>query len=167
MAGASVSKRVQREYKRTEVVDLYLKGYSQLQIVNEMERRETPVSRSTVCKYLAETREEWREKRMEDMDAILERELAKLDKMEQDAAELFDKFNPNATELDETFDCSKEANEWVKTQLKIMEQRHKLLGLYKPVKLDVDSKNVNINAADPESIEAVRSSILSRLSPKY
>jgi small-conductance mechanosensitive channel len=103
---------------------------------------------------------------MDDMEIIIQAELKKLDQMEAEAAALFGKFNPETTEYDETFDSSKEANEWVKTRLKIMEQRHKLLGLYKPVKIDVESKNVNINA-DAESIAATRSEILRRLSPKF
>lgn len=163
--GPPVSMVVTKEFKMTEAIKLYLAGYSQKQIEEEFERRGYPTTRSVISRYITETRNEWRERRMDDMEKILERELAKLDKMEKDAEELFGTFDPNSTEFDETFDCSKEANEWVKTRLKIMEQRHKLLGLYKPVKVDVESKNVNINA-DAESTEAIRSEILSRLSKK-
>jgi predicted transcriptional regulator len=168
--GPPVSRRVKKEYKQTVAVDLYLQGYSQQEIEEELRKRGYPSSRPAVSTYISETRNEWRQKRMEDMDIILERELAKLDQMEKDAAELFGKFNPNGqgedSTLDEPFDCSKEANEWIKTRLKIMEQRHKLLGLYKPVKVDVESKNVNINA-DPEQIAATRSEILRRLSTNF
>lgn len=161
-----VGKSVKKERYMTEVVDLYLQGNSQTQICKMFKERNTPISVGTVSNYLAQARQEWREKRMDDMDEIIQAELKKLDEMEKEAAALFGKFNPEAGEFDETFDSSKEANEWVKTRLKIMEQRHKLLGLYKPVKVDVESKNVNINA-DAESIAATRSEILRRLSPKY
>lgn len=162
--GAPLSLRVKKEFRMTEAVALYLDGYSQKGIEDEFTRRGYPTDRSTISKYLKQTRQEWKEKRMQDMDAILDRELAALDKMERDAAELFEKFNPNNEEsgLDEPFDCSKEAAEWTKTRLKIMEQRHKLLGLYKPVKLDIESKNENVNVT--EKTEATRSSILGRLS---
>ena len=164
--GAPMSQRVKKEYKMTEAVALYLKGYSQKEIEVEFERRGYATDRSSISKYLTETRKEWKERRMQDMDAILEKELAALDQMERDAAELFDKFNPNNEEsgLFEPFDQSKEAAEWTKTRLKIMEQRHKLLGLYKPVKLDIESKNENVNVT--KQTEETRSSILSRLSSK-
>ncbi|MFA7205916.1 MAG: hypothetical protein WC102_06235 [Saccharofermentanales bacterium] len=161
-----VGRSVKKERYMTEVVDLYLQGSSQSEICKQFKERGTPISIPTVSNYIAQARREWREERMDDMDKIIQAELKKLDKMEEEAAALFGKFNPETTEFNETFDSSKEANEWVKTRLKIMEQRHKLLGLYKPVKVDVESKNVNINA-DAESIAATRSEILRRLSPKF
>jgi small-conductance mechanosensitive channel len=161
-----VARSIKKEHYMTEVVDLYLQGNSQSQICKQFKERGTPISVSSVSNYIAQARQEWRVKRMDDMEIIIQAELKKLDQMEAEAAALFGKFNPETTEFDETFDSSKEANEWVKTRLKIMEQRHKLLGLYKPVKIDVESKNVNINA-DAESIAATRSEILRRLSPKF
>jgi excinuclease UvrABC helicase subunit UvrB len=161
-----VGRSVKKERYMTEVVDLYLQGNSQSEICKQFKERGTPISIPTVSNYLAQARQEWRVERMDDMEVIIQAELKKLDKMEEEAAVLFGKFNPETTEFNETFDSSKEANEWVKTRLKIMEQRHKLLGLYKPVKVDVESKNVNINA-DAESIAATRSEILRRLSPKF
>ena len=160
--GAPMAVRVKKEFKQTEAVDLYLKGYSQTEIEAEFALRGYPTARSVISRYISETRQEWREKRLQDMDVILDRELAALDKMERDAAELFEKFNPNNTEsgLDEPFDCSKEASEWTKTRLKIMEQRHKLLGMYKQ-KIDIEAKSEVINVT--EQVEAARSSILSRL----
>lgn len=164
--GPDVSRMVSREFRKTEAVALYLKGFSQKEIEAEFEIRGYRVDRSQISRYISETRKEWTERRMQDMDVILEKELAALDKMERDAAELFEKFNPNNEQsgLFEPFDQSKEASEWTKTRLKIMEQRHKLLGLYKPVKLDIESKNENVNVT--EITEKTRASILSRLAPK-
>lgn len=155
-----------KEDKQTRVIELYRQGLSQTEIVAKFKSEGIAISPSTVSKFIKQAREDWRDTRLDDMDAIMEKELKKLDKLETDAQELFLKFNPTCTDLDETFDCSKEASEWVKNLLKIMEQRHKLLGLYKPVKLDVESKNTNVNI-DAEQSEEIRREILSRLSPKY
>lgn len=157
--------RTKKEFKQTEAVSLYLKGYSQQEIEAEFEKRGYKTTRSVISRYITETRQEWRKKRMEDMDEILNRELRKLDELERKADELFDKFNPTGTELDETFECSKAASEWSKRKLEIMTMRHKLLGLNKPTKLDVESKNENVNVT--EKTEATRAIILSRLSSKF
>lgn len=137
----------------------------QKEIVKAFEAKGIKITQGTVSKAIKAARMEWKENRLEDMDKIMERELAKLDKMEEDSADLFDTFNPNATDL-EIFSASKEAAEWVKARLKIMEQRHKLLGLYKPVKLDIESKNENVNV-NAEQSDEIRREILRRLSPKY
>jgi len=153
------------ELKQTEVVDLYAQGFSQSEIKEEFKKRGKEISIPTISNCISKTREEWTVQRMEDMDLILAKELSKLDKMEEEADAIFKKFNPDETEMESTFECSKEANEWTKTKLRIMEQRHKLLGLYKPVKLDVESKNVNVNA-NVDAAKETRSLILSRLSKK-
>lgn len=163
--GASPRRRTLKEFKQTKAVELYLAGYSQIEIEEELTRLGYPADRSIISRYIKEAREEWKEKRMQDIDEILDRELAALSKMENDTAELFDKFKPDDEQTLEIFACSKEAAEWVKARLKIMEQRHKLLGLYKPMKLDIESKNENVNI-NTESVEAIRSEILSRLSKK-
>jgi hypothetical protein len=163
--GPPVYVRVEKEFKMTEAVALYLKGYTQQEIETEFKKRGYKTSRPAISRYISETRQEWRKKRMEDMDEVLNRELAKLDEMERKVDELFEKFNPAGTELEDTFECSKSASEWTKRRLEIMAMRHKLLGLNKPTKLDVESKNENINVR--EKTEATRAAILSRLSSKF
>jgi hypothetical protein len=152
-----------KQFLMTETVALRLQGYSQREIREELRERGYAVGKSSISNYLIAAKNEWKASRMEDMEEILQRELAKLDKMEADASKLFTKFDPDGNAY-ETFDSSKEANEWTKTRLRIMEQRHKLLGLYKPVKLDIESKNENVNVT--EQTEATRATILSRLSSK-
>lgn len=164
--GASPSRRTLKEFKQTKAVELYLQGYSQIEIEAKLTEMGYPADRSIISRYITDARKEWREKRMQDMDAILEKELAALEKMERDTAELFDRFKPFDDENDlDVFMASKEAAEWIKARLKIMEQRYKLLGLNKPIKLDVESKNENVNV-NAEQSDAIRSEILSRLSPK-
>lgn len=163
--GGSPQRRTLKEFKQTMAVELYLKGYTQIEIEEELARRGYPADRSLISRYIKETRAEWKEKRMQDIEAILDKELAALDKMEKDTAEIFDKFKPDDAQEMDVFACSKEAAEWIKARLKIMVERHKLLGLYKPQRLEIESKNENINV-NAESVEAIRSDILSRLSKK-
>lgn len=163
--GSKVKNSVIKEMKQTDVVDMYANGLTQAEIKEEFKKQGKQISLGTISNYISEARQEWTEKRMDDMDIILAKELSKLDKMEEEADAIFKKFNPDETDMESTFECSKEANEWTKTKLRIMEQRHKLLGLYKPVKLDVESKNVNVNA-NVDAAKETRSVILSRLSKK-
>lgn len=155
---------ISKEYKMSEVVRLAKQGMKQTDILKDLQSRGIAISSKSICTYLADARKEWRKTLLDDMDTIMERELSKLDRMESDAESLFETFNPNTTDL-EIFASSKEASEWVKARLKIMETRHKLLGLYKPIKLDVESKNENINV-NAEQSDEIRREILSRLSPK-
>lgn len=161
---------VSKDYKKTEVVRLYLEGNTQSNIKNILEQQGIKISVPMISKYLKEARVEWREQRLGDMDIVLERELTALDKMEDNANKLFNKFDPTSAgsgvNIEDQFDSSKEASEWVKNTLKIMEMKHKLLGLYKPMKIDVESKSVNVNV-NVESTEEIRSQILSRLSPRF
>ena len=163
---ATVHAVVAKEYKQKIVVELYRDGHKQTEIPKIMKEMGIHVSAGSVSNYISDARKTWREEMVENMEAVLERELNKLDRMEQDAYEAFKKFNPTVTDLNETFDCSNEAIKWMQTMIKIMDQRQNLLGLKKPKKLEVESKNENINVS-VESVEALRSQILSRLSPKY
>lgn len=138
MPGATVASQTEKEYNQTRAIELYLKHYNQYQIAKEL-----GLHRSTISYYIKEAREQWRKERIEDMDAIFERELAELDEMEMEAAKLFLRFADNLEE-DDIYLSSKEASEWIKARLKIKEQRQKLLGLNSPVKMQ-HSGDVKIN----------------------
>jgi predicted transcriptional regulator len=120
------------------------------------------VDKSRVGVYLSEVREEWRKERLDDIEDVLQQELQSLDQMEQDVAAIFDKINPSDEEID-LFAASDAAVKLLQARLKIMEQRQKLLGLNKPVKVDVKNETKIITA---EQSKEIRSDILDRLTPK-
>lgn len=156
LPGATLSRRVGKEFRQTKAIELYLKHYSQSQIADELEALGFPCDRSTISGYIAAARKEWRESRLNDMDEIFERELAELDEMEMEAVKLFIRFADHLDE-DDIYLSSKEASEWIKARLKIKEQRQKLLGLNSPVKMQHSGDvKINLTVADCGIVEEVR-----------
>lgn len=126
-------------------VELYVKHHmTNREIVKKMQAEGYDVSSHvTIANYLKEARQEWKENRLQNMDEAMERELAELDAIEAETAKLFYDF-AQRIKNDDPYLASKEANDWVKSRLKIKEQRQKLLGLNSPVKMQ-HSGDVSIN----------------------
>jgi transcriptional regulator with XRE-family HTH domain len=144
------------DYNRKRAAKLYLNGHSQKDIAAKL-----GVSQSSISNYINDMVKEWREERFGSIDKIMERELEALEQMERDSATIFDGFNPT-DDCPTPFESSREAVEWQKNRLKIMEMKHKLLGLYK-TRVDIKSENTNVNVQESKE---VRDEILSRLTPK-
>ena len=150
MAGATPRERTTKEYWQTKAVQLYVKFHcSQYKICEILEKEDgIKLDNSTISKYLKSAREEWRNARIEDMDAVFERELAELDEMEMQSAKLFVRFAEHLDD-DDPYLSSKEASEWIKARLKIKEQRQKLLGMNSPIKMQHSGTvAINLTVAD-------------------
>lgn len=148
--GASTHKRVDKEAKKTRAVELYVKKHmSTREVAEEMSKDEDyEIHFATVADYIKEARNEWKEQRLQNMDEVFERELAELDALETETAKLFYDFEERIRK-DDPYQASKEANDWVKSRLKIKEQRQKLLGLNSPVKMQHSGEvKVNLMIAD-------------------
>lgn len=143
--GATIAKMINKEAKMERAVELYVKHHmTTREIAKQMKEENYDIgSHCTVAGYLKEARQEWKENRLQNMDEAFERELAELDALEAETAKLFYDFEKRIKQ-DDPYQASKEANDWVKSRLKIKEQRQKLLGLNSPVKMQ-HSGDVSIN----------------------
>lgn len=143
--GATIAKTINKEAKMERAVELYVKHHmTTREIAKQMKEENYDIgSHCTVAGYLKEARQEWKENRLQNMDEAFERELAELDALEAETAKLFYDFEKRIKQ-DDPYQASKEANDWVKSRLKIKEQRQKLLGLNSPVKMQ-HSGDVKIN----------------------
>ena len=78
--GRTPTETAQIARRRQQVAELYVKGWFQTAIAEEL-----GVSQTTVCHDLKAIRKQWRESSIRDFDAARERELCKLDLLEREA----------------------------------------------------------------------------------
>lgn len=148
--GATVHSQTEKEAKMERAVELYVKKHMNTrEIAKQMlEEGFEKCSYVSIANYIKEARQEWKENRLQNMDEAFERELAELDALEAETAKLFYDFEERIKK-DDPYQASKEANDWVKSRLKIKEQRQKLLGLNSPVKMQHSGEvKINLTVAD-------------------
>jgi predicted transcriptional regulator len=147
LSGASTSRRTEKEFKQTKAIELYLKHYSQSQISDELEKLGFPCERSTISYYIKDARAEWRKERIEDMDAIFERELAELDHMEMESVQQTMKIMDLLEE--DPLKAAKGFSDLGVYRLKIKKMRQDLLGLNAPLKMQHSGElTINLTVAD-------------------
>lgn len=119
-------RRQQVRLARLEIVaTLYKRGYSIRKIQSEVMKRLDlrTYALGTVHSDIKILMEEWRENRIEDMDAALQLELERIDDMVKEAWEAWGK--------------SKTDPRYLEIINKLLIERRKLLGLYAPEKKDI------------------------------
>jgi len=156
----SRAKKAEVARRRQLVGDLYVQGWSQSAIANELS-----VSQPTVCIDLKHIHEEWRRSAIRDFDILRERELRKLERLEVEAWNAWQRSQKPAQEATISSDGSSQ-----KTIKKVSEQtgdprfldqiskciasRRALLGLDAPTKIAPTS---------PDGVEAYHSHIMAQL----
>jgi len=141
MAKSKTQRDMTIEQRRTEVARLYLRGRSQQQIADEI-----GVVRKTVWSDIQEIRKEWQEERLSDAEALINRELAKLDHLEAEAFDAWERSKQDAERETVTDDPEKGRitkhvtigqtgdPQYLALILRCCERRCKLLGLDAPEK---------------------------------
>lgn len=166
MSKAQQKKRNQEKQARMEIVSkLYKRGYSCRQIREEVMKRLALDSYSlgTVQKDIKTLLEEWRENRIEDMDAALQLELERIDDTVRELWEQWEKSKTDYTKTarkqkgspardNETGQTSIRTYQTERTETEVIRlgdpsyiseirmqlaERRKLLGLYAPEKKDI------------------------------
>jgi len=148
------------ERRREAVADLYIQGWTQSQIAKQL-----AVSQSNVCKDIKAIQNRWRESSIRDFDVLRERELKKLDRLEVEAWNAWQRSQKPAQEATISTDGSTQ-----KTVKKVAEQtgdprfldqiskciasRRALLGLDAPTKIAPTS---------PDGEEAYHSHVMAQL----
>jgi transposase len=74
------NKKFKIAHRREQLTELYLQGWSQTRIARHLE-----ISQNTVSLDLRAIQKEWRESSLRDFDALRERELQKIDRLEREA----------------------------------------------------------------------------------
>lgn len=116
------TKRMAKLERQKEAARMYREGKTQYTIADELH-----VNVSTICRDLAEVAESWKEEAIKDISVLREMELKRLDELEEQASEMYDR--------------TKESK-WLEIKLKAMERRTKFLGLDAAVssKVEMDAK---------------------------
>ena len=73
MMARNQREKVKIEHRRSRVINLYLKGWTQVDIAAELK-----VSQGTVSNDIKACRQEWKESRLRDTDALIDEELRRL-----------------------------------------------------------------------------------------
>ena len=154
----------QRENDLVFCTDLFLKGYSYIQISDLLNKRNAKmgldyaiVPPMRVYKDLKQLLINWKREHEENIDLYITKELSKLDKIE---AELWDAWERSKkrivskirqsglkTERSETFAGNPRYLDLV---LSVQQRRAKLLGLDAPVKVDLPNVNVSVDSSSPK-----------------
>lgn len=161
LAGAQSNRKFIKAANKTEAARLYWKEHkNHFEIAEEL-----GISRQSVTNYLKEVGEEWKQERLEIMDAVFERDILELEAMEANAKRFLQKFGDaidgkivdkdgkvivdEGKIVDESYLNSKEAVEWTKAMLKIKELKGKRLGFDSPQKVQHSgSVAINLTVAD-------------------
>ena len=133
--GRTPQKKVQIEHRRTQVADLYAKGWKQAAIAGEQ-----GVSQATISSDLKAIRKEWMESRVRNTDEAIEEGLKCLDAVEREAWDAWQRSQePAATTRIIQKNGEKRAEKTVRERpgdpqflqivLRVLEKRGKLLGL--------------------------------------
>lgn len=156
----SRAKKTEIVRRRRTVGDLYIKGYSQIAIAEEI-----GVSQPTVSSDLQAIHRQWRNSAIRDFDSLRERELRKLDALELEAWKAWQRSQKPSQEAVITTDGTHQ-----KTQKRVAEQvgdvrfleqiskciasRRALLGLDAPTK---------VAATSPDGEEAYHTHVMAKL----
>ena len=154
----------QRENDLVFCTDLFLKGYSYRQISDLLNKRNAKmgldyaiVPPMRVYKDLKQLLINWKREHEENIDLYITKELSKLDKIE---AELWDAWERSKKRIVSKIRQKKKKKERSETfagnpryldlVLSVQQRRAKLLGLDAPVKVDMPNVNVSVDSSAPK-----------------
>ena len=136
-------KQLEIAYRRDKVAALYLTGMTQSQIYKALKDNIPKISQATVSRDIEFITEEHNKNSVDKIGKVIAREAMSLDKLSAESYTLLAQAKRNH-----------DTNQMLKimdTLLKISKRRSELLGLDKPEKLDINSKQqivVNLKAID-------------------
>jgi predicted DNA-binding protein YlxM (UPF0122 family) len=117
--------------RRKKVASYYLNKMPMVDIAEKL-----GVHKMTISRDVKELNKVWAKEAQADISEHIARELAELERMELEAAAMYQHFKGNEKK---GFPLnSYDANKWFESRLKVKDRRAKLLGLDRPQKLDVD-----------------------------
>jgi len=139
--GTKALKKLEIVERRKRVGELYLKGWGQAEIANELKVRQ-----STISLDIKKINEAWRESTIRDFDDLRELELAKLNKVEREAWDGFERSKqPHQSATTDGQAGTQKARRTVRHQngdpkylsviLECNKARRELLGLDAPIKV--------------------------------
>ena len=154
----------QRENDLVFCTDLFLRGYSYRQISDLLNKRNAKmgldyaiVPPMRVYKDLKQLLINWKREHEENIDLYITKELSKLDKMETELWDAWERSKKRIvskirqsglkTERSETFAGNPRYLDLV---LSVQQRRAKLLGLDAPVKVDLPNVNVSVDSSGPK-----------------
>lgn len=154
----------QRENDLVFCTDLFLRGYSYRQIADLLNQRNAKmgldyaiVPPMRVYKDLKQLLINWKREHEENIDLYITKELSKLDKIEAELWEAWERSKKRIvskirqsglkTERSETFAGNPRYLDLV---LSVQQRRAKLLGLDAPVKVDLPNVNVSVDSSGPK-----------------
>lgn len=150
MAGDNRREAAQVARDRKKIAGLYLKGWLQVDIAQEV-----GIDQSTVSRDLKAIRDEWLKSTLVDFNEAEGRELAKIDAVEVEAWAAFERSKEDREiSVQESVDGDSNRQKaqirtegrdgdpkWLEIVLKCSEQRRKILGIDAPVKSEVTGKD--------------------------
>lgn len=120
------TKKLRKDERQRKVARMYLDGKTQWGIAEQLN-----VTQGTISRDLKEISQRWKDEALKDISLLREAELRRLDELEAQAAEMYDR--------------TKEAK-WLDIRLKAMERRTKFIGLDAAVASKVEM-DANMNHA--------------------
>ncbi|HEX4055485.1 MAG TPA: hypothetical protein VHX86_14570 [Tepidisphaeraceae bacterium] len=134
------NKKVEIEQRRQQVAELYVQGHTQASIATRL-----AIKQPTVCEDLKRIRQQWRVSTVRDFDAACDLELQKLDRVEREAWDAYERSQKPAQSAVITEGAEGRTRKSIKNQngdlhaldivLKCCADRRALLGLNAPTRI--------------------------------
>lgn len=154
----------QRENDLVFCTDLFLKGYSYRQISDLLNKRNAKmgldyaiVPPMRVYKDLKQLLINWKREHEENIDLYITKELSKLDKIEAELWDAWERSKKRIVSKIRQSGLKKERSEtfagnprYLDLVLSVQQRRAKLLGLDAPVKVDIPNVNVSVDSSGPK-----------------
>lgn len=154
----------QRENDLVFCTDLFLKGYSYRQISDLLNKRNAKmgldyaiVPPMRVYKDLKQLLINWKREHEENIDLYITKELSKLDKIEAELWDAWERSKKRIVSKIRQSGLQKERSEtfagnprYLDLVLSVQQRRAKLLGLDAPVKVDLPNVNVSVDSSGPK-----------------
>lgn len=154
----------QRENDLVFCTDLFLRGYSYRQISDLLNQRNAKlgldyaiVPPMRVYKDLKQLLINWKREHEENIDLYITKELSKLDKIEAELWDAWERSKKRIVSKIRQSGLNKERSEtfagnprYLDLVLSVQQRRAKLLGLDAPVKVDMPNVNVSVDSSGPK-----------------
>ena len=154
----------QRENDLVFCTDLFLRGYSYRQIADLLNQRNAKmgldyalVPPMRVYKDLKQLLINWKREHEENIDLYITKELSKLDKIEAELWDAWERSKKRIVSKIRQSGLKKERSEnfagnprYLDLVLSVQQRRAKLLGLDAPVKVDLPNVNVSVDSSGPK-----------------
>lgn len=154
----------QRENDLVFCTDLFLRGYSYRQISDLLNQRNAKmgldyaiVPPMRVYKDLKQLLINWKREHEENIDLYITKELSKLDKIEAELWDAWERSKKRIVSKIRQSGLKKERSEafagnprYLELVLSVQQRRAKLLGLDAPVKVDMPNVNVSVDSSGPK-----------------